>query len=149
MSVKNKKILSIIVYYTLAFLALCAAGFFIFSTIIGALPLWAKIVYYVWTGLTIGAIIFDVICTSTGEAKQVSGLIIYILSVLAVLMTMILYLANATRTGLVATFFTTYLSTAVISLMTTGYMIASWCVGESLIEHATAENELNKKKKAN
>ena len=136
MSVKNKKILSIIVYYTLAFLALCAAGFFIFSTIIGALPLWAKIVYYVWTGLTIGAIIFDVICTSTGEAKQVSGLIIYILSVLAVLMTMILYLANATRTGLVATFFTTYLSTAVISLMTTGYMIASWCVGESLIEHA-------------
>ena len=149
MSVKNKKILSIIVYYTLAFLALCAAGFFIFSTIIGALPLWAKIVYYVWTGLTIGAIIFDVICTSTGEAKQVSGLIIYILSVLAVLMTMILYLVNATRTGLVATFFNTYLATVVISLMTTGYMIASWCVGESLIEHATAEDEMNKKKKAN
>ncbi len=149
MSVKNKKILSIIVYYTLAVLALCSAGFFIYTTIITALPLWAKIIYYVWTGLVIGAVIFDIICTSSGEAKSVSGLIIYVLSILAVLMTMILYIVNATRTGLVGTFFNVYLTASIVSLMTTGYMIATWCVGESLIEHATAENELNKKRKAN
>ena len=147
MSVKSKKILSIIVYYTLAVLALSGAGFFVWTTIAQALPMWAKIIYYVWSGLVIGAVIFDIICTSTGEAKQVSGLIIYVLSVLAVLMSMILYLVNTTRTGLVGGFFNIYLSTVLISLITTGYMIATWCVGESGVEHATAEDELNKKKR--
>lgn len=147
MSVKSKKILSIIVYYTLAVLAMCSAGFFVFATMVNTLPLWIKIIYYVWTGLVIGAVIFDIICTSTGEAKQVSGLIIYVLSMLAVAMSMVLYLVNATRTGLVGGFFNIYLSTVLISLMTTGYMIATWCVGEKGVESATAENEIGKKKR--
>ena len=145
MSVLNKKILAIIVYYTLIVLAMASAGFFIFCLAVKDVAMWAKVIYYVWTGLVIGVLIFDIICTSTHEGKTVSGLIIYILSVLAVVMACILYFINSTRTGLAVSFFNLFLSVSLISLMTTGYMIASWCVGESIVEHASAEDEIQRR----
>lgn len=147
MSVNSKKILSIIVYYTLAALALISSGFFIYCMIVRDVALWAKIVYFIWIGLVIGAVIFDIICTSTGEAKAVSGLIVYILSVLAVIMCAILYFTNVGVAGLATDFFNLFLSVSLISLMTTGYMIATWCVGESLVEHTSAEDEIERRTK--
>ena len=147
MSVQNKRMLSTIVYYTLAILALASAGFFIYCLIIRDVVMWAKVIYFIWSGLVIGVVIFDILCTSTGEAKTVAGLIIYILSVLAVIMSVILYFANAGANGLATDFFNLFLSVSLISLMTTGYMIATWCVGESLVEHKTAENEIENRTK--
>ena len=106
--------------------------------------MWAKIVYFIWTGLVIGVTIFDVVCTSTSEGKKISGYIIYILSVLAVVMAVILFFINAGQEGLATEFVNLFISVSLISLFTTGFMIASWCVGESLVEHATAEEEIRK-----
>ncbi len=145
MSVNSKKILSIIVYYTLAVLALANAGFFAYALAVRDVALWAKIIYFIWVGLVVGAIIFDVICTSSGEAKAISGLIIYILSVLAVIMACILYFVNSRANGLATSFFNLFISISLISLMTTGYMIATWCVGEGLVEHTTAEDKIAKR----
>ena len=142
MSVFNKKVLSIIVYYTLVILAIGAGAFFVFAVMINGLPLWAKIIYYVWVGLLVGAVIFDIICTCTHQAKTISGFIIYVLSVMAVAMTILLYLLNATTAGINPDFMQTYMSTSILSLITTGYMIATWCVGESVVEHATANKEI-------
>lgn len=146
MSVFNKKVLAIIVYYTLIALALVSSAFFVYCLVVKDVALWAKIIYYVWTGLVVGVLIFDIICTSTHEGKTVSGLIVYVLSVLAVIMACILYLLNTSRTGLATSFFNLFLSVSLISLMTTGYMIASWCVGESIVEHATAQDEMQSKR---
>lgn len=145
MSVFNKKVLSIIVYYTLVILAIGAAAFFVFAVVINGLPLWAKIVYYAWVGLLIGAVVFDIICTCTHQAKTISGFIIYVLSVLAAAMTILLYLLNATTSGIDPAFMQTYMTTSILSLITTGYMIATWCVGESVVEHATANKEIDQK----
>lgn len=144
MSIFNKKVLSTIVYYSLVVLAIASAGFFVFALIVKDIPLWAKIVYYVWVGLLIGAVVFDIVCTNTHEAKTISGFIIYVLSVLCVAMTIILYCMKATSTGLPVDLFNLYLSTAIISFMTTGYTIATWCVGEALVEHASAEESIEK-----
>lgn len=145
MSVKNKRILSTIVYYTLIALALINVGFFIFALVVKDVAMWAKVIYFIWSGLVIGVLIFDIICTATHEAKTISGLIVYILSVLAVVMAVILYVINAGPQGIATDYFNLFISISVISLMTTGYMIASWCVGEKLVEHATSEDELNAK----
>lgn len=145
MSVFNKKVLSIIVYYTLVVLAIGAGAFFVFAVMINGLPLWAKIIYYAWVGLLIGAVVFDIVCTCTHQAKTISGFIIYVLSVLAAAMTILLYLLNATTAGIEPTFMQTYMSTSILSLITTGYMIATWCVGESVVEHATANKEIDQK----
>ena len=145
MTLKNKKLLSMIVYYTLAILAVCGAGFFVYVLTRTEINMWARIVYYVWSGLLIGAVIFDIVCTITKEAKHLSAWIIYILSILASLMTMLVYLTNATRTGLVAGFFNTYLATSLISLITTGYLIATYFAGRNLIIHSYDQTETNKK----
>lgn len=147
MSVKNKRVISTVVYYTLAVLALAMAGFFIFALVVKGVALWAKIIYFIWIGLVIGAIIFDIICTSAGEAKMISAIIIYVLSMLAVIMACILYAMNTGATGLGTDFFNLFVSISAVSLMTTGYMIATWCVGESLVEHASANKEISERKK--
>ena len=146
MSVKNKRVLSTVVYYTLAALALAMAGFFIYALIVRDMTLWSKIVYFIWIGFVIGAVIFDIICTSAGEAKTISSVIIYVLSVLAIVMACIVYFVNAGVGGLATNFFNLFISIAMLSLMTTGYMIAMWCVGESLVEHATAAKKISEKK---
>lgn len=144
MSVNNKRILSIIVYYTLAALALAMAGFFIYCLVVKDVALWAEIIYYVWIGFVVGAIIFDIICTSNGEGKQISGLIIYVLSLLAAIMAAVLYFVNVGPAGLATEFFSLFISVSFISLLATGLLIATWCVGESLVEHATSETEIRK-----
>ena len=144
MSVNDKRKLSSIVYYTLAGLTLAMAGFFTYCLIVKTVALWAEIIYFVWVGLVVGVIIFDIICTTTGEGKHISGLIVYILSLLAFIMAGILYFINVGPAGLATEFFSLFISISFISLLTSGFMIASWCVGESLVEHKSADREIRK-----
>lgn len=143
MSIENKKMMSIVVYYTLAILAIASAGFFIYALVVKDVVMWAKIVYFVWAGFVIGTVIFDLYCTSTGENKYASAWMVYILSILAVAMACILYFLNTTSTGLLADFLPLFTSVSILSLMTSGYLIATWCVGESLVEHNVSEREIN------
>lgn len=142
MSVNNKRFLSMIVYYTLIVLALASAGFFIYTLITRDVAGWAKVVYFIWVALVIAVLIYDIMCTNKRQGKERSGFVIYVLSVLAVIMACILYFMNTGRAGLTTDFLSLFASVAIISLMTTGYMIASWCVGENLVEHRTAEDKI-------
>lgn len=146
MSVGNKKTLSTVVYYTLAVLALCFAGFFVYALIIRDVAMWAKVVYFIWSALVIGAVIFDIICTSNGEGKTLVGLVVYVLSLLAVIMAAILYFTNSGMQGLATSFFNLFISVSIISLITTGFLIATWCVGERLVEHTTENKKLEQTK---
>ena len=147
MSVENKRMLSTIVYYTLAVMTLIFAGFFGYALIIRDLAMWAKVVYFIWIAVVIGAVIFDIICTSNNEGKTLVGLVVYVLSILAVVMAGILYFINVTRTGLVLNFFNLFLSVSLLSLITTGFLIATWCVGERIVETRTAAKEIKDQQK--
>ena len=148
MSIENKKMMSIVVYYTLAILTLVSAGFFIYALVVKDVALWAEIIYFVWSGIVIGTVIYDLYCTSTGENKRITAWLVYILSILAVAMACILYFLNTTSTGLLADFLPLFTSISILSLMTSGYLIATWCVGESLVEHNVSERELNDRQRS-
>lgn len=130
----SKRTSDMVIYYTLAILALASSAFFIYVLSVRDVVLWAKIVYYVWTGFVIGVIIFDIICTNTREGKRISGMIVYVLSVLAVIMAIILYFLNSGAAGLATDFFNLFISVSIVSLMTTGYMIATWFAGRAITE---------------
>ena len=147
MGVENKRKLATIVYYTLAVMTVVFAGFFGYALIVRNLAMWAKIIYFVWIAVVIGAVIFDIICTSNNEGKTIVGLIVYVLSILAAAMAGILYFINAGKTGLVLDFFNLFLSVSLLSLITTGFLIATWCVGEKIIEHRTASKEIKNQQK--
>ena len=144
MSVSNKKLLSTIVYYTLIVLSILNAGFFIYALMVKDVAMWAKVIYIIWSVVVIAVAIYDVICTRARKSKFVSGLIIYVLSILAVVMACILYFINVGVDGLATDFYNIFLSVSILSLMTTGYLIASWCVGEAKVEHDSATDELDK-----
>ena len=146
MSVENKRMLSTIVYYTLAIMTIVFAAFFGYALIVRSLAMWAKVVYFIWIAVVVGAVIFDIICTSNNEGKTLVGFVVYILSILAVVMAAILYFMNATRTGLVLNFFNLFLSVSLLSLITTGFLIATWCVGEKIVTHRTAAKEIKSQK---
>lgn len=146
MSVENKRMLSTVVYYTLAIMTIVFAAFFGYALIVRNLAMWAKVVYFIWIAGVVGAVIFDIICTSNNEGKTLVGFVVYILSILAVIMAAILYFMNATRTGLVLNFFNLFLSVSLLSLITTGFLIATWCVGEKIVTHRTAEKEIKAQK---
>ena len=65
---------------------------------------------------------------------------------LAVIMAAILYFMNATRTGLILNFFNLFLSVSLLSLITTGFLIATWCVGEKIVTHRTVAKEIKTQK---
>ena len=145
MSIDNKRKLSRLVYFTLAVLAILNAGFFVYAVFAQGLVMWARIVYIVWSALVIAVVIYDIICTKNQDGKQSSGFFIYILSLLAVIMSCILYFMNVGVAGLATEFFNLFISVSILSLMTTGYLIATWCVGESLVEHTTSQDEMREK----
>ena len=146
MSIRGKRILSTITYYTLAILAILMTAFFIYALVVKDVAMWAKTIYFIWSGFLIANVIFDIICTRSENGKFITGLITYILSILAVVMACILYFFNTGVAGLATEFFNLFLSVSIISLMSAGYMIATWCVGQSLIERKTSEHSINKNK---
>ncbi len=146
MSIKGKKILSIITYYTLFGIAIVMAGVSILYAVSRALPMWAKVLYTLWSCAVIGTLIFDVICTSTRRMKFISGLIVYILSAISVVVTALLYLTRAGFTaGLTTVFMPVFTGIAAIILSTSIYMIFTFIVGESVVEHATAIKSVKQK----
>ncbi len=146
MSVGNKKTMSTVVYYTLAAITLAFAGFFIYALLVKDVAMWARVIYFIWVGFVVGVVIFDIICSSNGEGKTLAGFVIYVLSLLALIMAIILYFANTGTAGLATGFFNLFISISLISLFTTGFMIATWVVGEHLLEHSTENKELENTK---
>ena len=137
-----KKYSSAIIYYTLVILTLASTAFFIYVLSVRDVAMWAKVIYYIWSGFVVGVIIFDIICTNNREGKFISGMIVYILSVLAVLMACLLYLLNSGAAGIATEFFNLFVSVSIISLMTTGYMIATWFAGKKTGREIAIDEEV-------
>lgn len=142
MSVKGKRLLSVITYYTLIGLAIAMAVGFIFALAIRVFPMWAKIVYIAWAAVVIGTLVFDIYCTSNNRFKFISGMIVYVLSVLCVAVSVILYLMYTTKTGLAIDIVGIFTLSAALSYAVSLFMIAAFIVGESLIEHNTSAKAL-------
>lgn len=145
MEVKGKRILSIVTYYTLIGLALALTLGFVLALFFRAYPTWAKIIYYIWAGVVAGAIIFDIVCTATNRMKYISGFIIYVLSICAVAVAVIIYLIYTTRLGLGITLSPAFTLITALSFATTIFMIAEYIVGEALIEHNTSAKSLKQR----
>lgn len=147
MTIKGKKVLSIITYYTLFGIAILMASLAILFVLNRAeMPMWAKVLYTLWSCAVIGTLIFDVVCTTTRRMKFISGIIVYVLSIVSIVVTAILYLTNASLTaGLTAVFMPVFTGAAAIILSTTIYMIATFIVGEAVVEHKSALKSIKDK----
>lgn len=146
MSLRSKKILSILTYYTLFGIATLMAVMTALFALNRVVPMWAKVLYVLWACTVIGTLIFDIVCTTTKRMKFISGILVYVLSIISIIVTAILYLTNSTLTaGLTAVFMPVFTGLAAIVLSTTIYMIATFVVGEALAEHKSALKSIKEK----
>lgn len=146
MSIRAKKILSLITYYTLFAIAVLMSAMTILFVLNRVVPMWAKVLYVLWACVVIGTLIFDIVCTTTKRMKFISGILVYVLSIVSIIVTAILYLVSAgLTTGLTATFMPVYTGIAAIVLSTTIYMIATYIVGEAVVEHKSALKSIKEK----
>lgn len=146
MNIKSKKILSLITYYTLFAIAILMSALAILYVVNRALPMWSKVLYVLWACAVIGTLIFDIVCTATRRMKFISGIMVYVLSIVSIIVTAILYLVRSSlTTGLSSIFMPVYIGVATIIMSTTLYMIATYIVGESLVEHKSALKSIKEK----
>ncbi len=90
MYTSEKKVLSIMTYFALIAFMVTFVVFMCLALLDTALPLWARITYYVWIGVIVLDIIFDIVCTFTGMGKFCSGLVLYILTFATIIMGFVL-----------------------------------------------------------
>ena len=146
MSIRAKKVLSIITYYTLFGISVLMAAMTILFVLNRVVPMWAKVLYVLWACAVVGTLIFDIVCTTSKRMKFISGILVYVLSIVSIIVTAILYLVRSSLTaGLTATFMPVYTGIAAIVLSTTIYMIATFIVGEALVEHKSALKSIKEK----
>ena len=136
MKLGNKRTLGIVLYYTLAVMAVLTSGFFVFTLILNDLSMWAKVIYFVWVAGVVACILFDFVLTNNRENKHITGWITYVLSLLSVAMLVILFAMNSGFKNLADL---KLLSSAVsiIPIIISGFLIAMWCVGDHLNQTAT------------
>ena len=149
MSVESKRKLSTICYYTLAILTFAVACLFGYALIIRRVAMWARVVYFIWLAVVLATVVFDIVCTHNNSGKEITGLIIYVLSILSIIVAAILYFTNAGIDGLVDNLFNMFISVSLLSVTVTGFLIATWLVGQSLVEHRTAGKEIHAQQKIN
>lgn len=146
MSVESKRKLSTICYYTLAILTFAVACLFGYALIIRRVAMWARVVYFIWLAAVLATVVFDIVCTHNNKGKEITGLIVYVLSILSLIVAAILYFTNAGINGLVDNLFNMFISVSLLSITVTGFLIATWIVGESLVENRTARKEIQAQK---
>lgn len=136
MDIRDKRMLSNLTYYTLLIISLGLSALFCVALATYAVPVWAMIIYYVWTAIAIGVLVFDAYCMFTKGNKYLSGLVLYFLAISAVIMSIVLYLVVAggfvaLPTGDVAMYEVMMAMSGSITLFT----IATFLVGEWNIQY--------------
>ena len=146
MSIRSKKVLSLLSYYTLFIIATIMAIATILFVLNRELPTWATVVYVIWACAVILTLAFDIYFSLIKRMKFCTGLSVYILSVASIIVTAILYVTSSTLTaGLTSTFMPIYAGVAAVVLSTSVYMIATFIVGESVVEHKSALKSIKEK----
>ena len=97
MDIRDKRMLSNLAYFTLLIISLGLSVLFCVALATFAVPVWAMIIYYVWTAIAIGVLLYDAYCMFIKGSKYLSGLVLYFLAISAVIMSIVLYFCFGRR----------------------------------------------------
>lgn len=97
MDLTAKKVLVNLFYYSLAFLIVLFSVLFMVLIGTKTLATYQMIIYYIWAGIAIAVVVFEVFASMRNRYKLVVGLIIYGLTFLCLLVGFIVYAALQTN----------------------------------------------------
>ena len=132
METNNKRGLLALVYYT----TILFMG--VFSVIFGVFVArnlsvtWAKVAYFVWLALIVIAIIYDIYCVITNKRRYYSGLLLYIITIVTLVASIILFFSFSEAGIILPTGLFGYISCVFLSYFVNTLAICIYFMGNHL-----------------
>lgn len=134
MQIDQKKVLLNITYYTLIGLSLLTSALFILKVAFANFPMYIKIIYFIWSGLLILYIAFDVFCTIRRVLKFVSGIILFVLALICVIMAVDVFFMQGVSFRAVTNLEVTYFINMSLSFLPVYLSFFAFIFGEKIVE---------------
>ena len=146
MLAKQKNILLAITYYTLATITICFSVLFMVFLASQTTALYQQIMYYILSSLVVLLVALDIIFTVIKSNKFVSGILIFVLTLVTICMGCVLYMLMQVDFAIPTANLFSYIGMMALSYLTTIMLIVLFCVGESMITNST---RISKRKTSN
>lgn len=134
MELTHKKILQNMLYYSVLALTIIASVFFMVTLAMRDTMMYARVIFYIWTGVLVATLIFDIVCTVMHKNKFIVGLILFVLAVCWLVMAIIVYFNLSTGAMLVAANMGLFNRLVVYSFILTIMGITTFIIGEFLTQ---------------
>lgn len=129
----QKRVLLNIAYFTLIGLAIISCVFFILRISFSNLPLYIQIIYYIWAGALILNLSFDIVCTIQKRMKFISGIIMFVLTLLGVVMAVDVFFMQGVSFKAITSLEITYFINMSLSFMPLYLGIFAYIFGEKIV----------------
>jgi hypothetical protein len=129
-------------YYTLIG-AMVAFEIFFMITLAGAsLAMWERVVYYILAGALVGVVVYDIICTMMHRQKYIAGFVLYVITIIVVVMSLIVFALNSADGRLLLEISERFFRLILFSYIINALAVLIYCTGEKLIN--TVQNRIKK-----
>lgn len=129
----QKRVLLNMAYFTLIGLAIVSCVLFILRISFSNLPLYIKILYYIWAGALILNLSFDIVCTIQKRMKFISGIIMFVLTLLGVVMAVDVFFMQGVTFKAITSLEITYFINISLSFMPLYLGIFAYIFGEKIV----------------
>lgn len=133
---QKRSLLSMTYFTTILFMVVFAVIFGIFlgnNITIG----WAKVAYYIWLVVIVLNTAYDVICVVTRKNKYMPGVIFYIITIITLVVSIILFFSFAEGFVILPAALFGYISCVFLSYFVNALAICIYCMGQNLINLRT------------
>ena len=97
MEASLKKVLLNIVYYSLIAVMVAFVVFFMITLSNASMAEWERVCYYILAAALVLVVIYDIICTNRRTQKYTVGLVLYVVTMLVVILSLIVFALNSTN----------------------------------------------------
>ena len=137
MDANLKKTLQTMVYYTLIAAMVAFVVFFMVTLAGASMAAWERICYYILIGLLVAVVVYDIVCTCRHSQKYIAGFILYIITILVVVLSLIVMALNSGNGRLLIDISERFFRLILFSYIINALAVLIYCTGEKLIVTAT------------
>lgn len=135
---KKKVLLNIVYYSTIG--VMVAFVVFLFLSLAGAtLAVWERVMFYILVGLLVGIVTYDIVCTCLHSEKYISGLMLYVATMLIIVFTLVVFALNSGSVRLFIDISERFFRLILMTYIINAQAVIVYCVGQSLVKHDTTK----------
>ncbi len=133
MDANLKKVLLIVVYYSLIAVMVAFEVFFMITLASANMAVWEKVSYFILAGLLVAVIVYDIICTCLHTQKYISGFILFGITLAVVAISLIVMALNSANGRLLIDISERFFRIILFSYLINAFAVLIFCTGEKLI----------------